>query len=104
MAFTTINLTEPVLAEELSAYGSKPGQHDMFPGGIAIFAVADSATVTAGTNYVDPASGELSSSVDTGLITVVTLADCPAGAGIYGIAQGIVPGATPTAMAYTVNS
>lgn len=101
MAFTTINLTEPVAAEELGAYGAKPGQHDMFPCGIAVFGVA-TAAVSAGTAYVDPATGELTDTSASGLITVTTLADCPAGAGIYGIAEGIVPGETPTAVAYTV--
>ena len=102
MAFTTINLTEPVLAEELSAYGAKAGQHDCFPNGIAVFGVNTGATtVSAGTAYIT-AAGALSGTSATGSITVTTLADCPAGAGIYGIAQGIVPGVTPTAVAYTV--
>ncbi|MBO5704893.1 MAG: hypothetical protein J6R99_02655 [Alphaproteobacteria bacterium] len=103
MAFTTINLTEPVAADELSAYGAKPGQHDCFPGGIAVFGVA-AADVSAGTAYVDPATGELTDTSASGLITVTTLADCPAGCGIYGIAQGIIPGETPEAVAYTVVS
>lgn len=102
MAFTTINLTEPVVADELAAYGAKPGQHDCYPMGIAVFGVASSA-VTAGTNYVDPTTGALTDSSASGLITVTTLVDCPAGAGIYGIAQGIIPdSSTPTAVAYTV--
>lgn len=102
MAFTTINLTEPVLAEELSAYGAKPGQHDCFPNGIAVFGVnTGSSSVAAGTAYIT-AAGVLSGSSASGSITVKTLAACPAGAGIYGIAQGIVPGTTPTAVAYTV--
>lgn len=101
MAFTTINLTEPVVADELAAYGAKPGQHDCYPMGIAVFGVA-SAAVTKGTNYVNPATGALTDSSASGLITVKTLVDCPAGAGVYGIAQGIVPGTTPTAVAYTV--
>jgi hypothetical protein len=101
MAFTTINLTEPVLAKELAAYGAKPGQHDCYPQGIAVFGVATDA-VSAGTAYIDPATGELTDTSASGLITVTTLADCPAGAGIYGIAQGIIPGDTPTAVAYTV--
>jgi len=103
MAFTTINLTEPVLADELSAYGAKAGQHDMFPGGIAVFGVA-TAAVSAGTNYIDPATGELTDTSASGLITVETLADCPAGAGIYGVAEGIIPGTTPSAVAYTIVS
>lgn len=100
MAFTTINLTEPVLAEELGAYGAKPGQHDCFPGGIAVFGVA-AAVVPAGTAYVTPA-GVLSATSAAGSITVTTLADCPAGAGIYGVALGIVPASTPVAVEYTV--
>lgn len=100
MAFTTINLTEPVLADELSAYGAKPGQHDCFPGGIAVFGVA-SADVSAGAAYITPA-GVLSGTSATGSIAVTLLADCPAGAGIYGVAMGIVPAATPVAVAYTV--
>lgn len=102
MAFTTINLTEPVLADELSAYGAKPGQHDCFPNGIAVFGVnTGSTSVSAGTAYIT-AAGVLSGSSASGSITVKTLAACPAGAGIYGIAQGIVPGSTPAAIAYTV--
>ena len=101
MAFTTINLTEPVLAGDLAAYGAKPGQHDCYPEGIAVFGVAE-ADVSAGTAYVDPATGELTDTSASGLITVTTLVDCPAGAGIYGIAQGIIPGEPPTAVAYTV--
>lgn len=102
MAFTTINLTEPVLEEELATYGAKPGQHDCFPNGIAVFGVnTGSTTVSDGTAYIT-AAGVLSSTSAAGSITVKTLADCPAGAGIYGIAQGIVPGVTPTAIAYTV--
>lgn len=102
MAFTTINLTEPVLAKELAAYGAKPGQHDCFPNGIAVFGVNTGATtVSAGTAYIT-AAGALSGTSASGSITVTTLADCPAGAGIYGIAQGIIPGDTPTAVAYTV--
>lgn len=102
MAFTTINLTEPVLAEELAAYGAKAGQHDCFPNGIAVFGVnTGAATVSAGTAYIT-AAGVLSSQSAVGSITVKTLADCPAGAGIYGIAQGIVPGVAPSAIAYTV--
>lgn len=104
MAFSTINLTEPVAADELSAYGAKPGQHDCFPCGIAVFGVNTGATtVSAGTAYIT-AAGVLSGSSASGSITVTTLADCPAGCGIYGIAQGIVPGVTPTAVAYTVVS
>lgn len=102
MAFTTINLTEPVLAKELAAYGAKPGQHDCYPQGIAVFGVNTGATtVSAGTAYIT-AAGALSGTSASGSITVTTLADCPAGAGIYGIAQGIIPGDTPTAVAYTV--
>ena len=102
MAFTTINLTEPVAAEELAAYGAKPGQHDNFRDGIAVFAVnTGSATISAGTAYIT-ATGELKGSSATGYLTVKTLADCPAGAGIYCIAQGIVPGVTPAYIAYTV--
>ena len=100
MAFTTINLTEPVLADELSAYGAKGGQHDCFPGGIAVFGIA-SADVSAGTAYVTP-EGVLTGTSTTGAIQVTTLADCPAGAGIYGVAMGIVPASTPVAVAYTV--
>ncbi len=100
MAFTTINLTEPVLADELSAYGAKPGQHDAFPCGIVVFGVAASNT-PAGTAYITPA-GVLSGTSATGSIKVTTLAACPAGCGIYGVAMGIVPGETPTAVAYTI--
>lgn len=104
MAFTTINLTEPVAAEELGAYGAKAGQHDCFPNGIAVFGVNTGATtVSAGTAYIT-AAGVLSGTSASGSITVTTLADCPAGAGIYGIAQGIIPGTTPSAVAYTVVS
>lgn len=102
MAFTSINLTEAVLKDELSVYGAKAGQHDAIPTGIAVFGVNTGATtVSAGTAYIS-AAGVLSSTSAAGSITVTTLADCPAGAGIYGIAQGIVPGVTPTAIAYTV--
>ena len=102
MAVTTINLTEPVAADELAVYGAKPGQHDCFPGGIAVFGVA-SADTTAGTAYVT-AEGALSGTSASGSITVTTLADCPKGCGIYGVAMGIVPGSTPSAVAYTVVS
>lgn len=102
MAFTTINLTEPVAKDELAAYGAKAGQHDCFRDGIAVFAVNTGAsTISAGTAYVT-ATGELKGSSATGYLTVKTLADCPAGAGIYAIAQGIVPGVTPAYIAYTV--
>lgn len=102
MAFSTINLTEPVVADELSAYGAKPGQHDCFRDGIAVFAVNKGAsTISAGTAYVT-ATGELKGSSSAGYLTVKTLADCPAGAGLYGIAQGIVPGVTPAYQTYTV--
>lgn len=102
MAFTTINLSEPVAADELAAYGAKPGQHDCYRDGIAVFAVnTGSASISAGTAYVT-ATGELKSSSATGYLTVKTLAACPAGAGIYCIAQGIVPGVTPAYQAYTV--
>lgn len=100
MAFTTINLTQTVAADELSAYGAKPGQHDCFPNGIAVFGVA-SADTSAGTAYITPA-GALSGTSASGSITVTTLVACKAGDGVYGIAQGIVPGVTPTAVAYTV--
>lgn len=102
MAFTTINLTEPVAADELAAYGAKAGQHDCFPGGIAVFGVA-SADTSAGTAYVTPA-GALSGTSASGSIVVKTLKDVKKGDGIYGIACGIVPGVTPTAVAYTVVS
>lgn len=102
MAFTSINLTQPVAAAELSVYGAKPGQHDMFPGGIVVFGVA-SADTTAGTAYITPA-GALSGTSASGSITVTTLADCKKGDGIYGIAMGIVPGSTPAAVEYTVVS
>ena len=102
MAFSTINLTEPVLEKDLAAYGAKPGQHDCYPDGIAVFAVnTDSATISSGTVYITPA-GALSSATDTGALTGVTLADCLAGAGIYAIVQGLVPGDTPAFVAYTV--
>lgn len=102
MAFTSINLTEPVLKDELSVYGAKAGQHDAIPTGIAVFGVNTGAVaVPAGTAYIS-AAGVLSSQSAVGSITVKTLADCPAGAGIYGVAMGIVPDAVPTAMAYTV--
>lgn len=100
MAFTTINLTESVAADELAAYGAKPGQHDCFPGGIAVFGVA-SADTSAGTAYITPA-GALSGTSASGSITVTILAACKKGDGIYGIAQGIVPASTPVAVAYTV--
>ncbi|MBQ2175341.1 MAG: hypothetical protein II453_09840 [Alphaproteobacteria bacterium] len=102
MAFTTINLTEPVAAEELATYGAKPGQHDCFPMGIAVFGVAGADT-SAGTAYITPA-GVLSGTSASGSITVTTLVACKKGEGLYGIAQGIVPGVTPTAVAYTVVS
>ena len=103
MAFTTINMTEPVAAEELSAYGAKPGQHDNFPGGIAVFGVnTGSSPVAAGTAYITPA-GVLQSASVAGAITVTTLVACPAGAGLYGVAMGIVPGnPATTAIAYTI--
>lgn len=102
MAFSTINLTESVAAEELAAYGAKPGQHDCFPGGIAVFGVA-SADTSAGTAYITPA-GALSGTSASGSITVTILAACKQGDGIYGIAEGIVPASTPVAVAYTVVS
>lgn len=102
MAFTTINMTQPVAAEELSAYGAKPGQHDNFPGGIAVFGVnSGSAPVPAGTAYITPV-GVLQAASVAGAITVTTIAACPVGAGLYGVAMGIVPGTTPKAVAYTV--
>ena len=100
MAFTTINLTESVPAEELAVYGAKPGQHDCFPGGIAVFGVA-SADTSAGTAYIT-AAGALSGTSASGSITVKILAACKKGDGIYGVACGIVPASTPVAMAYTV--
>lgn len=104
MAFTVINLTEAVPADELSAYGAKAGQHDCFPNGIAVFCVnTGSSAITAGARFVN-AAGELKSSTASGLLSVTTLADCPAGAGVYGIAQGIVPGSTPAYKAYTIAS
>lgn len=102
MAFTSINLTESVAAEEIAVYGAKPGQHDCFPGGIAVFGVA-SADTSAGTAYITPA-GALSGTSASGSIVVKTLAACKKGDAIYGIACGIVPGVTPTAIAYTVVS
>lgn len=102
MAFTTINMTEPVAAEELSAYGAKPGQHDNFPGGIAVFGVnTGNTTVPKGTAYIT-AAGVLQAASAAGAITVTTLVDCPAGAGLYGVSMGIVPGDTPKAVQYTV--
>ena len=102
MAVTTINLTEPVAADELAVYGAKPGQHDCYTDGIAVFAVnKGSSSISAGTAYVTPA-GELKGSSAAGYLTVKTLAACPAGAGLYGIAQGIVPGVTPAFLAYTI--
>lgn len=104
MAFTTINLTEPVIADELATYGAKPGQHDCYRDGIAVFCVNTSAsTISAGTAYVT-ADGVLKGSSASGYLTVKTLVDCPAGAGVYAIAQGIVPGSTPAYIAYTVVS
>lgn len=102
MAFTTINLTESVPAEELAVYGAKPGQHDCFRDGIAVFAVnTGSSSISAGTVYVTPA-GELKGSSAAGYLTCKSLAACPAGAGIYVIAEGIVPGVTPAFIAYTI--
>jgi len=104
MAFTTINLTEPVAADELAAYGAKAGQHDCYRDGIAVFAVnTGSSSISAGTVYVT-ATGELKGSSATGYLTCKSLVACPAGAGIYVIAQGIVPGTTPAYIAYTVVS
>lgn len=99
MAFTSINLTEAVLKDELSVYGAKAGQHDAIPTGIAVFGVNTSgATIPAGDAFVN-ASGALNT---TSGIKVKTLADCPAGAGIYGVAMGIVPAGVPSVMAYEV--
>lgn len=104
MAFTTINLTEPVIADELATYGAKPGQHDAFRDGIAVFAVnTGSSSISAGTVYIT-AGGELKGSSSSGYLTGKTLAACPAGAGIYVIVQGIVPGSTPAYQAYTIAS
>lgn len=104
MAFTTINLTEPVAAEELAAYGAKPGQHDCFRDGIAVFAKNTGASsISAGTVYIT-ATGELKSASASGYLTGKTLVACPAGAGIYVIVQGIVPGSTPAYIAYTIAS
>lgn len=104
MAFTTINLTEPVLANDLAAYGAKPGQHDCYPEGIAVFAKNSTAsTISSGTVYISPA-GALASASDTGLLAGTTLVDCPAGAGVYAIVAGIVPGTTPAFVTYTVAS
>lgn len=104
MAFTTINLTEPVAADELAAYGAKAGQHDCYRDGIAVFAVnKGSSSISAGTVYIT-ATGELKGSSASGYLTGKTLAACPAGAGIYVIVQGIVPGVTPAYQAYTVVS
>lgn len=98
MAFTTINLTEPVLAEELAVYGAKAGQHDAFVTGIAVFGVNKSdATIPAGDAFVS-AAGVLNTASG---IKVKTLAACPAGAGIYGVAQGILPDGS-AAIVYTV--
>jgi hypothetical protein len=98
MAFTTINLTEPVLAEELAVYGAKAGQHDAFVTGVAVFGVNKSgATIAKGDAFVN-AHGELNNASG---IKVKTLADCPAGAGIYGVAMGILPDGSE-AIAYTV--
>lgn len=104
MAFTTINLKEPIVADELGAYGAKAGQIDFFPGGMAIFAVnKTSSAITAGTKYVST-TGELKGSSASGYLTVKLLADCPAGAGIYCVAEGLVPGDTPAFQAFTVVS
>ena len=104
MAFSTINLTEPVLAGDLAAYGAKPGQHDCYTDGIAVFAKnTGSSSISAGTVYIT-ATGELKSSSSSGYLTGKTLAACPAGAGIYVIVQGIVPGTTPAYIAYTIAS
>lgn len=104
MAFTTINLTQPVAKEELAAYGAKAGQHDNFRDGIAVFAVnTGAASISAGTVYIT-ATGELKSSSASGYLTGKTLAACPAGDGIYVIVQGIVPGSTPAYIAYTIAS
>ena len=104
MAFSTINLTEPVLAKDLAAYGAKPGQHDCYPEGIAVFAKnSTGSSISAGTVYVS-AAGALSGSSASGSLTGKTLAACPDGAGIYVIVQGIVPGTTPAYSAYTVVS
>ena len=104
MAFTTINLTEPVAADELGAYGAKAGQHDCYRDGIAVFAVnKGSSSISAGTVYIN-AAGELKSSSASGYLAGKTLAACPAGCGIYVIVQGIVPGSTPAYIAYTVAS
>ncbi len=102
MAFTTINFKEPVSGAELAAYGAKPGQHDCYRDGIAVFCVnTGDSPILAGTAYVT-AAGVLKGSSATGDLTVKTLVDCPAGAGIYAIAQGIVPGVTPAFQPYTV--
>lgn len=104
MAFSTINLKEAVAADELAVYGAKAGQHDCFPDGIAVFAVnKGSSSISAGTVYIT-AGGELKGSSSSGYLTGKTLAACPAGAGIYVIVQGIVPGVTPAYQAYTVVS
>jgi hypothetical protein len=104
MSFTSINLTEPVLAKDLAAYGAKPGQHDFFPDGIVVFAKNSSgSTINAGTVYIS-AAGALSGSSAVGSLTGKTLAACPDGAGIYAIVQGIVPGTTPAFVPYTVVS
>lgn len=102
MSFTSINLTEAVSAAELPAYGAKPGQHDCFPGGIAVFAKnTSSSAVSAGTVYITPA-GALAAASSAGYLTGTTLADCPAGAGIYAVVEGLVPASSPVFVEYTV--
>jgi len=91
MAFTTINLTEAVSPDELQAYGAGQGQMDNFPTGIAVFGVNNTtATISAGTVYLAP-NGSLSSASASGSLELTTIADCPAGWGIYGVAQGLLP-------------
>lgn len=99
MSVTTINFTEPVLEEDLATVAPKAGQFGLFDTGIMVFGINTSdVTIEAGEAYVTK-EGILSTVAEG--IKVTTLAPCPAGAGIYGVAMGILPDASDV-VAFTV--
>ena len=99
MSVTTINFTEPVLAEDLAVVAPKAGQFGLFDTGIMVFGINTSdVAIEAGEAYITKEG--ILSTVEEG-IKVTTLAACPAGAGIYGVAMGILPDASDV-VAFTV--